>query len=132
VIVAAVAAPLAPAGAPADKALAFARAQLGKPYVWGGTGPRGYDCSGLTQASWRAAGLALPRTAAEQYAGVHVPVARATPGDLIFWSSSSRPSGIYHVGLYAGDHRMIDAAHPGTDVRVEAVWPGVFPVATQP
>ena len=84
-----------------DMAVAFALSQVGKPYVYGGTGPFGYDCSGLALASWLAAGVHLPRTAAEQYyAGRHVPLSEVEPGDLVFWASDTAdPSTIYHVAV---------------------------------
>lgn len=117
----------------AQRAVVFAAHQLGKPYQWGGTGPRAYDCSGLTQASWRAAGVGLARVAAFQYySGRHVRLAFARPGDLVFWSSNGRIGGIYHVGLYIGHGLMIDAPHTGARVRIDHVWGGVFPVATVP
>lgn len=74
----------------ADKALAFARAQVGKPYVWGAVGPGSYDCSGLTQAAWKAAGVTLPRTTYDQVnAGTTVPLSRPGPAT---WSSSTTTS----------------------------------------
>ncbi|MFD7705023.1 NlpC/P60 family protein [Streptomyces caelestis] len=102
----------------AEKALAFARAQIGKPYVWGATGPGSYDCSGLTQAAWKAAGVTLPRTTYDQVdAGTTVPVSQALPGDLVFFYDD-----ITHVGLYIGNGMMIHAPKPGTYVREESVY----------
>ncbi|MFD4875084.1 C40 family peptidase [Streptomyces sp. NPDC058420] len=99
------------------KAVAFARAQVGKPYVWGATGPGSYDCSGLTQAAWKATGVTLPRaTTAQADAGTTVPLADAQPGDLVFFHDD-----ISHVGVYAGDGMMIHAPRPGTYVREEPV-----------
>ena len=123
-----------PAAVPsAARVVAFAEAQIGKPYAWGGTGPGSYDCSGLTQASWGAAGVPLARVAAAQFNdGVPVPVGAAALGDLIFWSTNGTVAGIYHVGIALGNGRMLDAAKPGTTVRVEAIWPGAYPLATQP
>ncbi|MFF9039904.1 NlpC/P60 family protein [Streptomyces sp. NPDC014892] len=104
--------------AKATKALAFARAQIGKPYVWGATGPGSYDCSGLTQAAWKAAGVDLPRTTYDQVeAGTTVPLADAKPGDLVFFYDN-----IGHVGLYIGNGMMIHAPKPGTYVREESVF----------
>ncbi|OIK04943.1 C40 family peptidase [Streptomyces monashensis] len=104
----------------AEKALAFARAQIGKPYVWGATGPGSYDCSGLTQAAWKAAGVALPRTTYDQVnAGTTVSLADARPGDLIFFYDD-----ISHVGLYIGNGMMIHAPKPGAYVREESVYYG--------
>lgn len=103
--------------AKAEKALAFARAQIGKPYVWGATGPGSYDCSGLTQAAWKAAGVTLPRTTHDQaHAGTAVPLAEARPGDLVFLTSPSGSGDTDHVGVYAGDGVMIHAPRPGAYV----------------
>ncbi|MGV9290376.1 NlpC/P60 family protein [Streptomyces sp. NPDC003719] len=105
-------------GTKAEKALAFARAQIGKPYVWGATGPGSYDCSGLTQAAWKAAGVTLPRTTYDQVeAGTTVSVSQAQPGDLVFFYDD-----ISHVGLYIGNGMMIHAPKPGAYVREESVF----------
>ncbi|MEU9383234.1 NlpC/P60 family protein, partial [Streptomyces sp. NPDC048279] len=86
-------------GTKAAKAIAFARAQIGKPYVWGATGPGSYDCSGLSQAAWKAAGVSLPRTTYDQVnAGTTVPLADALPGDLVFFYDD-----VSHVGVYIGN-----------------------------
>ncbi|MEU0909189.1 C40 family peptidase [Streptomyces althioticus] len=105
-------------GTKAEKALAFARAQIGKPYVWGATGPGSYDCSGLTQAAWKAAGVSLPRTTYDQVnAGTTVPVSQARPGDLVFFYDD-----VTHVGIYIGNGMMIHAPKPGTYVREESIY----------
>lgn len=97
------------------KALAFARTQLGKPYRFGATGPDAYDCSGLTGAAWRAAGVNLSRTAATQFHdGRAVSKSELQPGDLVFFYSSTSPS---HVALYAGNGIVLHAPRPGTSVR---------------
>ncbi|MFF8030446.1 MULTISPECIES: NlpC/P60 family protein [unclassified Streptomyces] len=102
----------------AEKALAFARAQIGKPYVWGATGPDSYDCSGLTQGAWKAAGVTLPRTTYDQVeAGTTVPLSQARPGDLVFFYDD-----VTHVGVYIGNGMMIHAPKPGTYVREESVY----------
>jgi cell wall-associated NlpC family hydrolase len=102
----------------AAKALAFARAQVGKPYVWGATGPDSYDCSGLTQAAWKAAGVTLPRVTYDQVnAGTTVSLADAQPGDLVFFYDD-----ISHVGLYIGNGMMIHAPKPGAYVREESIY----------
>lgn len=102
----------------AAKALAFARAQVGKPYVWGATGPGSYDCSGLTQAAWKAAGVSLPRVTYDQVdAGTTVSLADAQPGDLVFFYDD-----ISHVGLYIGNGMMIHAPKPGAYVREESIY----------
>ncbi|MFJ1603130.1 NlpC/P60 family protein [Streptomyces sp. NPDC088253] len=106
--------------AKADKALAFARTQIGKPYVWGATGPGSYDCSGLTQAAWKAAGVTLPRTTYDQVnAGTIVSLADIKPGDLVFFYDD-----ISHVGLYIGNGMMIHAPKPGAYVREESIFYG--------
>jgi cell wall-associated NlpC family hydrolase len=104
----------------AEKALAFARAQIGKPCVWGASGPGSYDCSGLTQAAWKAAGVALPRATRDQvHAGRTVTLADARPGVLVFFHGDAG-----HVGLWLGDGMMIHAPKPGTYVREESVHYG--------
>ncbi|WP_405973675.1 C40 family peptidase [Streptomyces sp. NBC_00988] len=101
----------------AAKAVAFARAQVGKPYVWGAAGPGSYDCSGLTQAAWKAAEVTLPRVITDQAnAGTTVSLADAQPGDLVFFHDD-----ISHVGVYVGDGMMIHAPKPGAYVREESV-----------
>jgi cell wall-associated NlpC family hydrolase len=102
----------------AEKALAFARSQIGKPYVWGATGPDSYDCSGLTQAAWNAAGISLPRTTYDQVnAGTTVSLANAQPGDLVFFYDD-----VTHVGIYIGNGKMIHAPKPGAYVREESIY----------
>ncbi|MCB5911193.1 C40 family peptidase [Streptomyces pinistramenti] len=102
----------------AKKALAFARAQMGKPYVWGATGPNSYDCSGLTQAAWKAAGVSLPRTTWDQVkTGERVATKDLQPGDLVFFFKD-----ISHVGMYIGGGKMIHAPKPGASVRVESIY----------
>ncbi|MET8564486.1 NlpC/P60 family protein [Streptomyces flaveolus] len=102
----------------AAKAIAFARAQLGKPCVWGATGPDSYDCSSLTQAAWRAAGVTLPRAAHEQaLAGTPVTTAGLEPGDLVLFFEGDR-----HVGLYVGDGMMVHAPGPGSSIREESIY----------
>ncbi|MFE9439709.1 NlpC/P60 family protein [Streptomyces sp. NPDC006602] len=102
----------------AEKALAFARAQIGKPYVWGATGPESYDCSGLTQAAWKAAGVDIPRVTYDQVnAGTTVSLSAAQPGDLVFFYDD-----ISHVGLYIGNGMMIHAPKPGAYVREESIY----------
>ncbi|MFF5856039.1 NlpC/P60 family protein [Streptomyces sp. NPDC012751] len=101
----------------AGKAIDFARAQLGKPCVWGAAGPGSYDCAGLTQAAWKSAGVTLPRTAREQAgAGMPVPPAEARPGDLVLFHDDAA-----HVGLCTGGGMMIHAPMPGAYVREEPV-----------
>jgi peptidoglycan DL-endopeptidase CwlO len=97
----------------ADKAVAFAYAQLGCPYVYGGTGPcnLGYDCSGLAQAAWAAAGVSIPRDSYEQWAALpHVSVSEIEPGDLLIYNGEG------HVAIYVGGGYIIDAPETGMDV----------------
>jgi cell wall-associated NlpC family hydrolase len=113
-------------------ALTFAAHQLGTPYVWGGTGDGGFDCSGLAQAAYRSAGITLPRVAQDQFdAGPAVPAGtEVAPGDLVFFGSG--PTGVEHVGLYVGAGEMIDAPHTGALVRFDtADLPGLVG-ATRP
>jgi cell wall-associated NlpC family hydrolase len=92
----------------AEKAIAFAYGQLGKPYLWGATGPGSYDCSGLVQAAWASAGIAIPRDTYEQWAALpHVPLSNLQPGDLLFFD------GIGHVSIYVGGNMFIDAPQTG-------------------
>ncbi|WP_330355814.1 NlpC/P60 family protein [Streptomyces chartreusis] len=102
----------------AEKTLAFARSQIGKPYVWGATGPDSYDCSGLTQAAWKAAGVDIPRVTYDQVnAGTTVPLSSAQPGDLVFFYDD-----VTHVGIYIGNGMMIHAPKPGAYVREESIY----------
>jgi peptidoglycan DL-endopeptidase CwlO len=103
----------------ADKALAFARAQTGRPCVWGATGPESYDCSSLTQAAWKAAGVSLPRAAIDQAkAFTRISLADLRAGDLVFFFDD-----LSHVGLCTGNGMMIHAPGPGAAIREEAILP---------
>ncbi|SEL08099.1 C40 family peptidase [Streptacidiphilus jiangxiensis] len=103
-------------------AVAFARAQVGKPYVWGATGPASYDCSGLVQAAWAAAGVSLPRTTYEQInAGQRIALSDLQPGDLVFYYA-----GVSHVAMYVGGGEIIHAPHPGASVEYAPV--GEMPI----
>jgi hypothetical protein len=99
-------------------AVRFACAQLGKPYVWGGNGDPGFDCSGLTKAAYAAAGIDLPRTAQTQYdAGPRLPAsASPLPGDLLFFGT---PNDIHHVGISLGGTLIVNAPTFGQPVQVE-------------
>ncbi|MEV7865194.1 NlpC/P60 family protein [Streptomyces sp. NPDC088124] len=104
--------------AKAAKVLAFARTQIGKPYVWGASGPSSYDSSGLTQAAWRAAGVELPRSTSDQVdTGTRVTTDDLLPGDLVFFYDDSS-----HAGIYIGDGMMIHAPKPGANVREESIY----------
>lgn len=111
----------------AAQSVAFAYGAIGKPYVWGATGPSSFDCSGLTQAAWRSAGVSLPRTTYTQInAGQRVSRSELAPGDLVFFYS-----GISHVGLYVGGGRMIHAPRPGAPVRIAPIDQMPFAGATR-
>jgi cell wall-associated NlpC family hydrolase len=100
-------------------ALMWAFSELGKPYVWGATGPNSFDCSGLTQFVWRQAGVAIPRVAADQDDWtIPVPLSQLLPGDLVFYGRTD----IHHVGIYIGDGLMINAPHTGAVVSVTSIW----------
>lgn len=101
--------------------LQFAKAELGQPYVWGGSEPGGFDCSGLMQYIFDKAGIKLPRTAEAQYnATRHVtPGESLLPGMLVFFREADGVIG--HVGLYLGEGKMLDAPHTGANVRVETI-----------
>jgi len=98
---------------PAGKqALAFATAQIGKPYVWGAEGPGSYDCSGLTSQAWAAAERPIPRTSQEQWRQLpRIPVQDMRPGDLVIYHGDAS-----HVGMYVGDGLIVHAPRPGRDV----------------
>jgi cell wall-associated NlpC family hydrolase len=99
-------------------AIALVTAQMGKPYLWGGTGPDSFDCSGLMQWSWNQLGLQLPRVAADQQTwAVPVPISQVLPGDLVFFGSPA-----HHVGLYVGNGLMVDAPHTGEFVETVPIW----------
>ena len=114
--------PAAPLPAPlstTNVALTWAFAELGKQYVWGATGPDTFDCSGLTQYVWKAAGVTIPRVALDQDAWtVPVPLSDLLPGDLVFFGTQD----IHHVGIYIGGGLMINAPHTGTVVQVSPIW----------
>jgi cell wall-associated NlpC family hydrolase len=113
-------------------AVSYALAQIGTPYQWGGDEPGGFDCSGLIQAAYAAAGVQLPRTAQEQYdAGATIPAGQPLqPGDLVFFGADT--ADITHVGIVVNPTEMIDAPHPGADVRSEHYdWPN-YRGATRP
>ncbi len=114
------------------QAVAWALTQLGTPYRWGGEGDRGFDCSGLVQAAFAAAGVHLPRVAQDQYdAGPPVPSGTPlAPGDLVFFGSSA--AGVQHVGIVVASGEMVDAPHTGAVVRVEPIWSNGYVGATRP
>ena len=103
--------------ASATQVIGNAISYLGVPYQWGGNNATGIDCSGLTQQAFRAAGIELPRVAADQARqGTAVSAADAQPGDLVFFGQP-----VDHVGIYLGNGQMVNAPHTGTVVRIESV-----------
>ncbi len=105
---------------PGDQAMEWAMAQLGKPYLWGASGPDSFDCSGLVMRAWQAAGVDIPRVAADQYgSGPNVDLSQLQIGDLVFWASdTAQPSTIYHVAMYIGGGHMVHAPYAGTVVSI--------------
>ncbi|MFI7066463.1 C40 family peptidase [Kribbella sp. NPDC050124] len=108
----------------ASAAIEFALDQIGDMYLWGGTGPSRWDCSGLTQGAWAKAGVYLPHYSVAQYEQVrHIDEDELRPGDLIFWSTDpDDPGTIHHVAMYLGDGRMVHAPRTGTRVRIDSVY----------
>jgi cell wall-associated NlpC family hydrolase len=112
----------------AARAIAFAKRQLGKPYVYAADGPNSFDCSGLTMRAWEAGGVSLPHWSVAQYEQSQpVSSSNARAGDLVFFSSDPNDyRSIYHVGLYLGGGLMIEAPHTGDVVKIIAVYPNDF------
>jgi cell wall-associated NlpC family hydrolase len=103
-------------------AIAYAEAQIGKPYIWGGTGPDGYDCSGLVMMSYEAAGIDIPRTSQYQWAwGPQIAASDVEPGDLVFFAGSDGTmTDPGHVGLVIGPHEMVEAYATGFAIRISS------------
>jgi cell wall-associated NlpC family hydrolase len=101
-------------------AIAYAQQQIGKPYLWGGTGPDAFDCSGLVMMSYLTAGVSIARTSEAQWATeVRVPAGQEEPGDLVFFAGSDGTvSSPGHVGLVIGHGMMIEAYATGFPIRV--------------
>ncbi|WP_406195942.1 C40 family peptidase [Kitasatospora sp. NBC_01560] len=111
-----------------ETAVQFALAQLGKPFLTAGNGPDGYDCSGLVQQSFRRGGIDLPRVANDQYAATTpVSAGQLRRGDLLFWSDDGSARGIHHVAIYLGNNQYVEAARPGTDIRISGISSGYYP-----
>ena len=119
------------AAAAARRAVAVALAQLGSPYQWGAQGPDRFDCSGLTSFAYAAAGVAIPRTSAAQFAAYvgarPVDPVHLVPGDLVFFGSP-----IHHVGMYVGRGLMVEAPHTGAVVRTASIWRPDYAGAVRP
>lgn len=112
-------------GAPHPEVVSIAEKYLGVPYVWGGTNPSGFDCSGLVQYCYRQVGITLPRTSRVQFhAGAYIPPDRLSllePGDLVFFGYGGNPNRVHHVGLFVGGGMMIHAPYTGARVRRESL-----------
>ncbi len=110
-------------------AISFAESQVGKAYVYGGTGPSTWDCSGLAQATLAKAGISAPRTSEEQAAAsTRVSLSNLQPGDLLFWSSDGSAAGAYHVAVYTGNGAYVEAANPSSGVKTDTIanWGPTF------
>jgi len=119
--------PAPPQGKGAGQAVAVARAQIGKPYRWGASGPDSFDCSGLTMYAWRAAGVSLPHSTYAQWAATpHISRSDLQPGDLVYFS------GLNHVAIYSGGGMMIEAPHTGLNVREVPLRTSDFYGASRP
>jgi len=107
-----------------DTVLRAARAQLGKPYVWGAVGPNSFDCSGFSGFAYQAAGIRMPRTAAQQWlTGPHPQIGQLLPGDLVFWGTDRRDyTSIDHMGIYVGNSQMIVAPRTGDVVKIQTMY----------
>jgi cell wall-associated NlpC family hydrolase len=118
----------------ARQAVAFAMAQIGKPYLWGAAGPSAYDCSGLMLAAYCSAGIYLPRVSrAQWYAGPHVGLGDLAPGDLVFFAhNTGAPATIHHVGMYVGGGAMVEAPYTGARVRTASIGRGDYIGAVRP
>jgi peptidoglycan DL-endopeptidase CwlO len=105
-----------------SEAVSYAEEQLGKPYVWGATGPDAFDCSGLVMMAYQSAGVDIARTSQAQWTTLpHVPASKVVPGDLVFFAGSDgTPTSPGHVGLVIGKNLMIEAYATGTPIRISA------------
>jgi cell wall-associated NlpC family hydrolase len=111
-----------------EAAVQFALAQVGKPFMTAGNGPDGYDCSGLVQQSFRRGGIELPRIANDQYAATTpISASELRRGDLLFWSPDGTRRGIQHVAIYLGNNQYVEAARPGTKIRISGISKGYYP-----
>ncbi|WP_144018883.1 NlpC/P60 family protein [Demequina sp. NBRC 110056] len=103
-------------------AASYSQTLKGAPYAYGGNGPA-YDCSGLTSASWRQAGISIPRSSRTQYQGVSLlPYSQLRKGDLVFWGSGKNASLIYHVAIYIGGGMVMEATTPGNTAKTRSMY----------
>ena len=110
---------------PGDRAVLFAFAQLGKPYIWGGNGPVGYDCSGLALAAWESAGVGFARVSDDQYhtAGQPVALSSLAAGDLVFWGTSQTDwTTVYHTAIYVGGDQIVEATGDHVQLNSLGQW----------
>jgi murein DD-endopeptidase len=108
-----------------ERIAASALAQVGRPYLYGGSTPRGFDCSGLVRYAYLAAGVTVPRTTRDQYRAAHqVKLSRLEPGDLLFFRIDSRK--VSHVAIYAGDGRFVHAPQTGRSVQTGELQDAYF------
>jgi peptidoglycan DL-endopeptidase CwlO len=106
-----------------QRTIAYAKAQLGRPYRWAAAGPSSFDCSGLTMQAWARGGIRLPHYSVAQFQqSTRISMLDAKAGDLLFWSSNGSPSGIHHVALYLGGGQFIEAPHTGANVRYNSIY----------
>jgi cell wall-associated NlpC family hydrolase len=123
---------------PGDQAVLFAFQQLGKPYIWGGNGPVGYDCSGLALASWvHGVGVSFARVADDQYhtAGAQITFDQLEAGDLVFWGTNSADwTTVYHTAIYVGGGRIVEATGDQVQLNTLDQWSmsQVMPYARRP
>jgi hypothetical protein len=123
---------------PGDKSVLYAFSQLGKPYIWGGNGPVGYDCSGLALASWQhAAGISFARVSADQYHTAGQPVAPGVlaAGDLVFWGTSQTDwTTVYHTAIYVGGDKIVESTNGGVQLNSLGQWGqgDIMPVGRRP
>ena len=123
----AMAAKAAPSGftvtSPATDLVAQAKKMLGTPYKWGGSGLLGVDCSGFVQYVFRQMGKDLPRLSSQQAtAGQRIGLDKLQTGDLVAWDNSDRNNGADHIAIYIGNGQIIEAAKPGTNVRISNLY----------
>ncbi|MBI5232458.1 MAG: C40 family peptidase [Coriobacteriales bacterium] len=114
-----------PLGSPHPEVVDVAMKYLGVPYVWGGTTPSGFDCSGLCQYSYAKIGISIPRTSREQFKiGAFIPPDRRDllePGDLVFFGRNGDPDRVHHVGIYSGGGNFIEAPYTGAVVKISSL-----------
>jgi cell wall-associated NlpC family hydrolase len=113
-------------GSGVERAISYAMAQLGKPYLWGAEGPNAFDCSGLTMMAWRAGGKSLPHWSVAQFQqSTRISVGQLRRGDLVFWGST--PGSIHHVAMYIGNGQIIHAPRTGQPVQINSMYYWVPP-----